>query len=148
MNKIMTDNMKKAVNKLDQGGYTLVVVNGEREYTSKLSGVFPLLDIIKNAPEVLSGACVADKIVGKAAAVLFVYSGVKEVYAKTVSSYAVLVLKKAGINLVYEKKVPYIKNRAGTDICPMEKLVLDIGDPKAGAAALLKAGSPRAEGLS
>lgn len=144
MNKIMTDNMKKAVNKLDQGGYTLVVVNGEREYTSKLSGVFPLLDIIKNAPEVLSGACVADKIVGKAAAVLFVYSGVKEVYAKTVSSYAILVLKKAGINLVYEKKVPFIKNRAGTDICPMEKLVLDIEDPKAGAAALLKAGSPRA----
>ena len=144
MNKIMTDNMKKAVNKLDQGGYTLVVVNGEREYTSKLSGVFPLLDIIKNAPEVLSGACVADKIVGKAAAVLLVYAGVKEVYAKTVSSYAILVLKKAGINLVYEKKVPFIKNRAGTDICPMEKLVLDIEDPKAGAAALLKAGSPRA----
>ena len=148
MNKIMTDTIKKAVNKLNQGGYTLVVVNGEREYTSKLSGVFPLLDIIKNAPEVLSGACVADKIVGKAAAVLLVYAGVKEVYAKTVSSYAILVLKKAGINLVYEKKVPFIKNRAGTDICPMEKLVLDIGDPKAGAAALLKAGSPRAEGLS
>jgi hypothetical protein len=144
MNKIMTDTIKKAVNKLNQGGYTLVVVNGEREYTSKLSGVSPLLDIIKNAPEVLSGACVADKIVGKAAAVLFVYSGVKEVYAKTVSSYAILVLKKAGINLVYEKKVPFIKNRAGTDICPMEKLVLDIEDPKAGAAALLKAGSPRA----
>jgi len=144
MNKIMTDTIKKAVNKLNQGGYTLVVVNGEREYTSKLSGVFPLLDIIKNAPEVLSGACVADKIVGKAAAVLLVYAGVKEVYAKTVSSYAILVLKKAGINLVYEKKVPFIKNRAGTDICPMEKLVLDIEDPKAGVAALLKAGSPRA----
>ena len=47
MNKIMTDTIKKAVNKLNQGGYTLVVVNGEREYTSKLSGVFPLLDIIK-----------------------------------------------------------------------------------------------------
>ena len=65
MNKIMTDNIKKAVNKLNQGGYTLVVVNGEREYTSKLSGVSPLLDIIKNAPEVLSAHALPIKLSGR-----------------------------------------------------------------------------------
>lgn len=134
----MTELLKKAVNKLHQDGYTLVVVNGDREYTSRLAGLSPLLDIVKNTPEILHGACVADKIVGKAAALLLVHAGVREVYAELISSYALPVFEGSGIKLEYNKKVPFIKNRAGDDICPMEKRVLDIDDPVNGAAVLLK----------
>jgi hypothetical protein len=134
----MTNSLEKAVKKLQQGGYTLVVVNGSQEFTSNLTGLSPLLNILKNTPEILRGACVADKIVGKAAAVLFLYGGVKELYAEVISSYALPVLEDSDIKLIYNKKVPTIKNRAGTDTCPMEKRVLNIDNPEICADLLLK----------
>lgn len=133
----MTDSLERAVKKLHDTGCALVVVNGAVELSSDNTGLKPHIDIVKNTPEILRGASVADKIVGKAAAMLLLYSGVKEVYAEIISSRAIPVLENAGISYFYNKQVPFIKNRAGNDLCPMEKRVLDIDDPNIGAELLL-----------
>lgn len=135
--KNLTDSLKKAINKLQDGECALVVINGEQEISSALTGLTPLIDIVKNTPQILRGAFVADKIVGKAAALLLSFTGVRAVYAGILSDCAVPVLEGAGISYYYNKKVPFIKNRAGNDTCPMEKRVQDIDDPAAGAALLL-----------
>lgn len=133
----MTSQLEKAVKKLHEEGCALSVVNGNGEFVSHQPGLAPLVNLLKNSPEMLRGGSVADKIVGKAAAFLLIYGGVKEVYAEIISSHALMVLERSDIKLEYNKMVPYIKNRAGTDTCPMEKRVLDIDDVETGAAALL-----------
>ena len=133
----MTSQLEKAVKKLHEEGCALAVLNGGGEFVSYQPGLAPLVNLLKNSPELLRGGSVADKIVGKAAAFLLLYGGVKEVYAEVISSHALAGLERAGVKLEFNKKVPFIKNRAGTDTCPMEKRVLDIDDVETGAAALL-----------
>lgn len=45
-------------------------------------------------------------------------------------------LEKSGITFTYDTLTDYIKNRKGTDMCPMEKTVLQISDAEEGFAAL------------
>lgn len=77
----------------------------------------------------LSGYAVADTIVGKAVALLFVKCGISSVFAKTLSESGRKVLEKYGIPYEYEILTEKIINRNGTDICPMEKAVLSTDDP-------------------
>ena len=80
--------------------------------------------------ENLSGYSVADIIVGKAAALLFVKCGIKNVFAKTLSENGKKVLKLYGVNYEYEVLTERIINREGTDTCPMEKAVAGTEDPE------------------
>lgn len=76
----------------------------------------------------LEGFFVADKIVGKAAAMLFVKLKVKELYAEVLSESGEKTLKKYKIQYNFNIKTDKIINRTGEDICPMEKCVKDIDD--------------------
>ena len=78
----------------------------------------------------LSGFAAADKIVGKAAAMLFVLADVKAVYAPVMSETAKEILMQHGIDAEYDQLTDQIINRAGTDLCPMEKAVREIADPQ------------------
>jgi len=124
----MTCWLKKAEKMLHDGKYTFVLINRDKQYTSTLMGIAPAIGLLKNSPGLMSGAAVADKVVGKSAALLFIYGGVKQVYARVISSFALSTLEYAGVDVEYENKVPFIKNRAGDGMCPMEKTVLDISD--------------------
>ncbi len=86
--------------------------------------------------ENLRGYSAADLIVGKAAALLFVKSGVVSVYAKVLSQGGKEVLQKFGVFFEYETLTDNIINRDGTDICPMEKTVANISDPDEAYIAL------------
>ncbi len=136
----MTCSMKKAKQVLHDGGHTFVLVCGEKQYTSMLTGIAPVLCIMKDSPELLIGATIADKVVGKSAALLFIFAGVSEVYADVISLLALSELQDAGIKIKYSKKVPFIRNRSGTGMCPMEKSVVDISDPSEGFQILKKNG--------
>ena len=78
----------------------------------------------------LRGASVADKIVGRAAAMIMVYAGVKEVFASVISNGAIDVFKDAGISFSYSMSTIAISNRRGDGICPMERAVAPIKDPE------------------
>jgi len=86
----------------------------------------------------LAGFSAADKIVGKAAALLFVHAGIANVYGEVMSEAGLAVLKRHNIPCTYGTLTPYIINRRGDGICPMEETVLQIDDPKQALAALLE----------
>ena len=67
---------------------------------------------------------IADKVVGKGAAVLMAAGGVRWVYADVISQSALEFLLTHNIEAEYGRVVPNIINRAGTDICPVEKLCM------------------------
>lgn len=85
-------------------------------------GVKDLLSLLESDREVLSGACVADKVIGKGAAALMILGGVKSIYADVISLPAFELLSTASIPVSYEISVPNIINRAGDGVCPVETL--------------------------
>ena len=88
-------------------------------------GITPLLELIASGKDV-SGYSAADKVVGKAAAALFIKCGVKQLYAAVLSKGGAKLLERHGVEYVYDTLTDAIINRAGTDACPMEKAVRDI----------------------
>lgn len=121
----MNDDLKKAKDLLLDSEYTCVLCKGDSVLTSTERGVKPLIGWL-NAETELKGYCAADKIVGKAAAFLYVLLGVDTVYAQIMSEAAIDTLTKYGIEYIYDLSVETIKNRSNTGICPMEEAVFDI----------------------
>ncbi|HIU00918.1 MAG TPA: DUF1893 domain-containing protein [Candidatus Coproplasma excrementavium] len=117
------------------GDVTLAVA-GERDYTFTERGVNALCNLAESSPELLRGAAVADKIVGKAAALLMALGGVKQVYAEVMSRSAQQVFEKYNIPCDRGQVAETIKNRAGTGQCPMEQTVRHIDDPAAALKAI------------
>lgn len=115
------------------GQFTCVLCKNNQILTDERRGVKPLLELLEQD---LSGFCAADKVVGKAAALLYRLMGVSEVYAQVISEPAIVVLESGGIGVYYDQKVPAIRNRTGTGFCPMESAVWNVDDPKIAPALL------------
>ena len=111
-------------------GCTLAVVfAGGGRFTSDGKGVRPLLECIDRYGAALRGAAVADRVTGRAAALLYAGAGVTAVYAAVLSREAEEALKQHGIQIEADTLVPRIVNRTGDGLCPMETSVLGISDP-------------------
>lgn len=108
---------------------SFVYVTEEAVLTSEYKGIRRLLALV-NEQTTLAEGFVADRIVGKAAALLMVLQGAKNVYAETIDQPALAVFRTHGVNVLFRKLVPIIINRAGDGICPMENAVLAVDDPK------------------
>jgi hypothetical protein len=110
--------------------FSLVIAKeGTIVFETKQSGVSGFLSAIEElGRESLHDASVADRIVGRAAALLCVYCGVKAVYAVVLSEGGKKVLSENGVALEFESLVPSILNRQKTGTCPFEKLVSTISD--------------------
>lgn len=104
------------------------VIKGNKTFLSAKKGIAPLMELIE-ANEDYVGGIAADRVVGKAAALLYVKLGIKEIYAQTLSKAAVGILEKFGIKFGYDSIVEYIRNRQGDGVCPMEKAVTDVFEP-------------------
>ena len=124
--------MKELIDILHGEGLTLVVKSADgiiHRFTQR--GVKDLFALVKERPEVLHGAIIADKAVGKAAAACMVTGGVSRVYADVMSEPALALLQQYGVIAEYGTLVDHIINRTGTDWCPMEKLSRELNDPAA-----------------
>ena len=133
----MSEDLRKARDEMLEAGYRCVLRKGEMRYISTERGVKPLLSWIDEGLD-LSGYAAADQVVGKAAALLYVLMGVKEIYTRVLSEQAARVFEKYGISAEAGEKVPYIINRAGTGRCPMESAVWETDEPEE-AYRILKA---------
>ncbi len=122
--------LRRAKNFMNNLGYTCVLMKGGQAYTSNQRGITSLVYWIEDKKK-LKEFSAADKVVGKAAAYLYVKMGIKEVYAGIISQPALDVLNAANIPVTYEELVPAIRNRADDGFCPMESAVLDIDDAEA-----------------
>lgn len=123
----MSSNLEKAVNLLNSGNYTLAAVNEVNEITSMERGVKPLIKLFDNNIK-LKGFSAADKVVGKAAAFLYVLLEVDEIYSKVISRPALAVLEKNNTRVCYDVLTDAIRNRNNTGFCPMETAVIDTED--------------------
>jgi len=125
------DDLELAENELKSRNMNLVIVkNGAVLYQSTASGMKGLLQAIEEYNGDLAGTAVADKIVGRAAAMLCVYSRVRSVFAITMSEGALAFLTENRVVHKFERRVHRLMNSQGTDICPFEKAIRAIDDPK------------------
>ena len=108
---------------------TCCIVAGDKLYKSTKRGVAPLVQWYDEGCDMKDASC-ADKVVGKAAAYLYVLLGVKEVFAGIISEKAKEVFLRFGISFAYSECVPAIINRTGDGFCPMETAVSAIDDPE------------------
>lgn len=122
--------MEELIKILHDEGLTLVVKSEDgniHRFTQR--GVKDLLMLVTTTPEVLHGALIADKAVGKAAAACMVTGGVKHVHADVMSEPALTLLQRHGVMARCGQLVDHIINRTGDGWCPMEKLSRDEDDP-------------------
>ena len=121
--------MEDLIQLLHEGGHSLVVANGE-VCTFNGRGVIDLYHLMEEDSGFLSGASVADKVVGKAAAALMALAKVKEVYADVVSQPALDLLSRTDVKISYGISVPHIINRTATGWCPLETRCFDCATPE------------------
>ena len=126
----MMKDLERAREILKEEKLSLVIVkNGEVIFSSGSPGINSILQAIESLGDYISGASVADKVVGKAAALLFTYSRIKGAYAVTLSIEGLNVLRKNRILIEYEELVPRILDKSGKNICPFEEIVLRVESP-------------------
>ena len=116
---------------LATGNTRLVIVKDSEIVTqSDDRGITALLDYAADPIPEDRGASMADRAVGKAAALLAVASGIVAVYTPLMSEPAFHVLNREGIQARFGTLVSQILNRPRTDLCPLESLVAGIQDPR------------------
>ena len=124
------DNLQVAKEKLKRGESTLVFVKHSIPiYETDIEGLGGFLKAIDELGNKLSGTSVADKVIGKAAALLCAHSNVVAAYAITMSESGLKVLKENNIPFEFETLIPMILNMKKTGQCPFEKLVGDTSNP-------------------
>lgn len=116
---------------LENEDLTMVVVkNGEIIFKSKDKGIKPMYILATEMKELAENGSLADRVIGKGAALLCGYIGIKEVYTDLISEAGRNILEKYKVSYTTNKSCLYIKNRDNTDYCPIEKISLDIDNPE------------------
>lgn len=134
----MNSDLVQAKSLIKSGAYTCVLCKNSHVLTTEKTGILPLVEWIDSGTD-LQGFSAADKIVGRAAAFLYILMGVKAVYAPVMSGKAMILLTQNGIQADCDTQVTAIINRKGTGICPMEQAVRDVEEPLPGFLAIKKA---------
>jgi hypothetical protein len=133
----MPTDLNLAKNRLIQKDLSLVIVKDAKVlFETDSHGIGDLLKAINQIQNQMKGSSVADRIVGRAAALLFVFSGVQAVFAVTASDGGIEVLKKNSVFCEYESRVTSVLNLKRTDVCPFEKLVAKLSSPEKAYEAL------------
>lgn len=115
--------------------FAAILANGEL-VTSEKKGIAPMMALLQKEETLLQGACVADRVIGRAAALLMEKAGVAAAFGGIVSTHALRAFANSGIPFTYGKEVDHIINRTKTGMCPMEQTVLEIEDAEAAYEAL------------
>jgi hypothetical protein len=133
----MHTDLNLAKKKLIQKNLSLIIVKDDKIlFETESHGIGDLLKAIEKLRDNMKETSVADRIVGRAAALLFVFSGVAAVSAITASDGGIEVLKKNNVFLEYESRVANVLNLNKTDVCPFEKLVAKLSNPERAYRAL------------
>ena len=130
--------LQTAIDLLHREDLTCVIFGKEEIMKFRLRGIRPMTDTLRDRPEILKDAVIADRIIGKAAAMLAVAGAARAVYGEVMSEAGLQMLKKHGVEAQYGTLTPAIRNRENTGLCPMEQTVQSIDDPQKALPALLQ----------
>ncbi len=115
---------------------TLVIVkNGEVLFETGSHRISGFLGAVEQLGAGLKGASVADRVAGKAIALLCVYAGIRHVYAEVLSRKAKAVFEEHGIPCEWKTLVDNILDMNRSGVCPFEKAATEISDPEKAYAA-------------
>ena len=118
--------IERAVALLRSGDYTIAILTSSGEaITSRERGVATLMRLLAERAEVLRGAVVADKVVGRAAAALFVVGGCRRLHTAVLSRAGEEMLRGSAVEYTYDILTEAIINRRGDGFCPMEMVTAE-----------------------
>lgn len=120
--------LKARLSEEDVRGVVMSADGVVREFHRK--GVIDLFSLITDDPQFLSGGMIADRVIGKGAALLLLKGGIAKVFAYVISQPALDLLTSNGVDVAYDTLQPHIINRKGDGICPVEQLTEHIASPK------------------
>jgi len=131
--------MNKYLEILEKTGNSLMIYKeGELFFESDLKGIRPHLKAINELGSELEGTLMVDKILGRAAAFLVIYSKAGEAISAVLSTPGKQVLDKYGLKYSYREEVPHIKLENGVIYCPFERMVQGIDDPVEAYTAIVE----------
>ena len=131
--------MNKYLEILEKTGNSLMIYKeGEVFFESDLKGIRPHLKAINELGSELEGTLMVDKILGRAAAFLVIYSKAGEAISAVLSTPGKQVLDKYGLKYSYREEVPHIKLENGVIYCPFERMVQGIDDPVEAYTAIVE----------
>ena len=115
---------------LKEKDFALVVVkDGEVLFTSNDRGIKPMYTLVREMKDEVAGSSIADRVIGRGAALLSQYLKIKEVYSNLMSKSAIEVLEREEIQYSFLEICESIKNRDQTGLCPIETISLDETNP-------------------
>ena len=120
----------------------MVFREDELIFQSQNRGIVPLIEAIDTLGRENSMVVTADRVVGKAAALLNLYMGVAEVHAGVISSGAKKLLSEHGVGFEFLEDTDVVKAKDGVVFCPFEKLVWDVADPEEAYTLMRARASP------
>lgn len=127
----MKNKLEQAVKILTEKEASCIIYKSEDNVrASEAIGIKPLMVELRKDKNAFEGCVIADKVIGKAAALMMILGKAEAVYGRIMSESAKQVLEQSGIYYGYETMVPYIENRTKTGLCPMEETVLTINEPE------------------
>ena len=116
------NDLAAAVQLRENEGCTLALVkDGNVIYKSHENGILPLYLAYDKKIDA-KGACAADKVVGKGAAMIFAELKIIELNTIIISKSALEYLQANNIVVTYTKLVDYIANRTKDGKCPVETM--------------------------
>lgn len=128
------------------GSFAFVLVkNGAVLRSGTRDGIGELIQAMDALGDAAHGASLADKIVGKAVAMVARAAQLQAIYSPLASRAALDALTIAHIPLEYDRLVPLILNKRNDGPCPMEKLTQTIEDPSQAVTALREFAGARAQ---
>ncbi len=133
------EDLAQARTLLDAENHAIVFVREGRVLaTGDRRGVIDLLTMADALGPEAAGAAAADRVVGRAAALVYHALGVAAVYAQMLSDAGADALAEGDIYTEWGERVPQILNRAHDGPCPFEQAAATVDDP-AQAIAVLQA---------
>lgn len=101
-----------------------IVKDGHVIFKSSDRGIKPLYTALEELKGELEGSSVADKVTGRAAAMLCAHGKINALKTGLISENALNVLKETSIIYEYDERTPFIENRDRNGMCPVEALSL------------------------
>lgn len=114
----------------------VIVKDGAVLGTGTRDGIGELIEAMDALGDAGHGASLADKIIGKAVAMVARAAHVRAVYSPLASQAALDTLALDHISLEYDRLVLLILNKHNDGPCPMERLTQPMHDPLQAVAAL------------
>ncbi len=122
----------------------VLVKDGTVLKTGTRDGIGELIETLDALKDRARDASLADKIVGKAVAMVARQAGLRAIYSPLASQAALDALAPTHIPLQYDRLVPLILNKRNDGPCPMERLTLPISEPQQAVDALREFARPKA----